>query len=1053
MRMFLLTLLTLAVAGSALAQPFENSSVVGLVQDRIVITVKEDVAMNLDKAAGAVKVGVPGLDALSSRFAVKDMEQLHKGQTGNLKNKAAASYFERVWAVDFDPRHDLQEVKKAYESLAEVEEAKVVPICKMYDSYLPNDVVSSQWYLRNMTPGGADVRAVGAWGHSLGDSNVIVAVLDSGVDWHHPDLGGTHPDKVNGAVWTNWTEYYGSPGVDDDHNGKVDDIRGWDFVNVPFDGYPDEDVANPDNDPMDYESHGTNCAGIIAAITNNGTGIAGTAPGCKIMAVRVGWLPDGDTTGVVRMDFAASGMLYAVNNGARIINCSWGSAEYLANYVTLVQNEGGLIVTAAGNDNSSDAPYLGTRSGVMAVAASDDSDLRASFSNFGTWIEITAPGVGMYTTNYNHVSGTSGYASVSGTSFASPQTAGAAALVWSANPTWTYTQVANQLMNTADDLDAKNPAYAGLLGAGRVNLTKALDDGNHQYPDEFPTLYDALNSASPGDVVQVRADAAVTGPMEVIGGKDLTILGGYDATYTTRDPVNNKTVVTGTAVAPCMRTTAGDMTPATVIDGFHFTGGGGTQFSSIPYSGRFGGGVILSHASPTLRNIEVSGCSVGALSTLGCGGGIMLYDSDAVLENVHIHGNTAVYGAGLYAYQSNATMTDCVIEDNTPLNDNLTYTSRGGGVYGVDSDLTMVNCTVSGHVNVDAGGGMYMTQNTGSTSLQMDGGAIQGNTSKNGGAGLFMNAGSADLNRLHILDNVPTPTAGFMFGGGFNFSNTSVAMDSVVCQGNQAIAGAGGNFDACTSVTLTSNLFSGNTATYSGGAMYIAGSTVSLTGNTLAQNFGAGGGAGINSTASNLSLSGNIIAFNTGGTGLANGLAVSAEPTLFTCNDVYGNDGTDLGGMVDPTGTNGNISVDPEFCGTGDDPFNLKTTSPCLPANSGGCDLIGALTSGCGVSPVPDPGNQEVPATFVVDKPFPNPFNPRVTIRFALPEAAPTSVVIYDLAGRKVRTVVDDVLPAQVHEVSWSGNDETGRKVAAGVYFYMVTSGEHRSVGRMALVK
>jgi flagellar hook assembly protein FlgD len=101
---------------------------------------------------------------------------------------------------------------------------------------------------------------------------------------------------------------------------------------------------------------------------------------------------------------------------------------------------------------------------------------------------------------------------------------------------------------------------------------------------------------------------------------------------------------------------------------------------------------------------------------------------------------------------------------------------------------------------------------------------------------------------------------------------------------------------------------------------------------------------------------------------------------------------------------------------------------------------------------VPEDGNG-VPTAFRVEQNFPNPFNPRTTIRFSLPTAGRTSVAVYDVAGRRVRTVLNEVLPAKVHEVSWTGDDDQGRQVAAGVYFYMVTSGDHRSVGRMALVK
>ena len=388
MKKLSLAVLVLLVLGSvsAWAGPYENSSVIGQVPDRVVITVKAGTPMALDKAAGPVKVGVASIDGLSARFSVTDMEQMYKGMTSNFKAKASRDYFDRVWAVDFPAHLDIHEVKAAYEALPEVEEVRLVDICKLYDAYLPDDVASSQYYLRNMSPGGASIRAVGAWNQSLGDSNIVVAVIDSGVDWHHPDLGGSHPDKVNGAIWTNWTEYYGTAGVDDDSNGKIDDIRGWDFVNVSASsGWPDEDVTTADNDPMDYGGHGTNCSGCVAAITNNGLGIAGTAPGCKIMAIRAGYLPNGETQGIVRMDFVSAGMLYAANNGANIINCSWGSSSYLAMAVNACLSEGLLVITAAGNDNSdTEISYLSSYPGVLAVAATDANDVRASFSNFAS---------------------------------------------------------------------------------------------------------------------------------------------------------------------------------------------------------------------------------------------------------------------------------------------------------------------------------------------------------------------------------------------------------------------------------------------------------------------------------------------------------------------------------------------------------------------------------------------------------------------------------------------------------------------------------------------
>ena len=238
------------------------------------------------------------LDALAAKHQITGIEPLYADMAPAFADPAIREQLVRVFAIDFPPAKSLSAVVADYAAAAGVEKAQAVDICKQYDAFLPNDLADAQYYLRNVTLGGKDIRALGGWAEARGDSNVIVAIVDSGVDWRHPDLGGTGPDYARGAVWTNWPEYHGTAGVDDDGNGKIDDIRGWDFVNVAAgEGWPDEDVADADNDPMDYESHGTMCAGCVAPLTNNGIGIAATAPGCKVMAVRVGWLPNGETAG------------------------------------------------------------------------------------------------------------------------------------------------------------------------------------------------------------------------------------------------------------------------------------------------------------------------------------------------------------------------------------------------------------------------------------------------------------------------------------------------------------------------------------------------------------------------------------------------------------------------------------------------------------------------------------------------------------------------------------------------------------------------------------
>ncbi len=1044
-------------AVTAGAQPYENSSVVGQVPDRVMVTVKPGVKMALSKSAGTPQVGVAAMDALARKFEVHSMEAFYAGLTNNL-DKASQNYFDRVWAVDFPAHLDIKEVKAAYENLPEVEEVRLVDICKMYDTYLPNDPgLDAQWYLRNEGFGG-DVRALGAWSESLGDSNVVICILDSGMDWHHPDLGGTHPDKVNGAVWTNWDEYYGTPGIDDDSNGKIDDIRGWDFVNMPASsGWPDEDMTTADNDPMDYGSHGTQCGGMAAGITNNGIGIAGVAPGCKLMAVRCGYLPNGSNQGVVRMDYVSAGILYASANDADIINCSWGSSSFIGMAVQSALNAGVLIITAAGNDDTDGdvnlgvPSYLSTYPGVVSVASTGPSDAKSSFSNYGSWVEISAPGSSIYTTTYVASTGAHTYSSVSGTSFASPITCGAAALILSANPGYSAGQLRGALAASADNIDAANPGYIGQLGVGRVNLLRALGDNVHRFPQEFPTLYDALNSAASGDTIAVAGNEILAGPV-TIPGKGLKVFGGYSADFTSRDAVGNRTQITGLANNHVLKF-LGTVDNTTEVDGFMITGGGGINFSGIPYSAEYGGGVMLNGASPTLRNMEITGNMVGNSSDLGCGGGIMMTNSTAILENVHIHDNTGLYGAGLFAYESSPTLINCVVENNPSINDNLTYNPSGGGIHALDSTLSLTDCTVRGHVDQVNGGGIYLAGYNTSSSLDMVGGEVSGNSAKDNGGGLYINGGALSVSRVLFDANTKTVTSTFQHGGGIYATAADVALDSLTCTNNQGMIGGAIELTGNTSAAVTNSVFANNIGQFWGGGLaYDNNAAGSISGNTITGNSATTGGAGIYLANASPSVTNNISAFNTGGATYGNGMALTSAPSVLSCNNVFGNDNADYSGQADPTGTSGNISADPLFCNIGTANFGIGTASPCAAANSGGCGIIGAFAAGCGESAVPGEGTG-VPLVFRVEQNYPNPFNPKTTIQFALPSAGRTQVDVFDVAGHHVRTLLDEDLEADTHQVSWTGDDDSGRTVSAGVYFYMVTSGDQRSVGRMALIK
>jgi cysteine-rich repeat protein len=367
------------------------------------------------------------------------------------------------YVIEIDGDIDPAEVSRLWKADSHVEAAYPDYLMKtsVFPATPPDDTYYAdlQWALENTGQDmsgfpdgkagapGADMRAAEAWPESLGDG-IIVAVNDSGVDYNHVDLAG--------QFWENPGETLN--GIDDDGNGLIDDVMGWDF-------------GDGDNDPMDFEGHGTHGAGIIAAVANNSEGISGVAPGARIMMVK-GFSDDG--TGF-SSDLAA-GMVYAAENGADVINNSWGcqdpcpSDPVMEDAVRTAHGLGAVVVFAAGNNdddvenwspNQMDEPIV--------VAGSDNTDERYTESNFGSTVDVTAPAVLIASTDV--ACGADDYCMRTGTSMAAPHVSGAAALIlsWHAGENLTNAQVEALIKRTADDVGIVNQ------GTGRLNAAQALD--------------------------------------------------------------------------------------------------------------------------------------------------------------------------------------------------------------------------------------------------------------------------------------------------------------------------------------------------------------------------------------------------------------------------------------------------------------------------------------------------------------------------------------------------------------------------------------------------
>lgn len=331
----------------------------------------------------------------------------------------------------------------------------------------PNDPQYGSLY------GMTKISAPAAWDISTGSTNSVVAIIDTGIDYNHPDLVDN--------IATNSREIP-SNGVDDDGNGYIDDYYGYDFV-------------SNDSNPMDDHFHGTHCAGTVGAKGNNGKGVAGVSWTVKLMPVKVL-----DAYGSGTLASVASGMNYAVKRGVKILSMSLGTTSYsstLENAVINARNSGALVIAAAGNsavdtDVYPHYPSSYSQDNVISVAASTSSDSFAYFSNYGaTSVDLAAPGDSILST---YLGGQ--YAYASGTSMATPHVAGMAALILAVNPSLSYSSVKSILLQTVDPISSMS---GKLVSGGRANIYKAvLRAQNGQTPTPAPTTTPApTNTPAP----------------------------------------------------------------------------------------------------------------------------------------------------------------------------------------------------------------------------------------------------------------------------------------------------------------------------------------------------------------------------------------------------------------------------------------------------------------------------------------------------------------------------------------------------------------------------
>jgi serine protease len=343
-----------------------------------------------------------------------------------------------IYEAEFNPEIPVEKLLNNLLATGKLQYAE--PVYKMHLLFYPNDPdTASQYYL-------SIIHAYDAWDVAQGDSNFVVGVTDTGTDLDHPDLAAgiayNYADPVNG--------------VDDDADGYVDNFMGW-------------DLGQNDNDPSIDIVHGSFVCGLAGAVTNNGTGIAAAGFKSRFLPIKI------SNNGVLTV--AYDGIVYAADHNCTVINCSWGSfgggqfGQDIIDYATI--NKNCLVVAASGNSNS-EAPFFpASYNNVLSVTGTNNTDTKWVNSSYGAFVDVSAPGEGIYSTIFDN-----GYSFSSGTSFASPIVAGAAALVRTQFAFYTPGQIAEQLRATSDDIYsiAGNIPYLYKLGKGRINMYRALTE-------------------------------------------------------------------------------------------------------------------------------------------------------------------------------------------------------------------------------------------------------------------------------------------------------------------------------------------------------------------------------------------------------------------------------------------------------------------------------------------------------------------------------------------------------------------------------------------------
>jgi serine protease len=1043
--------------------------------DRFIVTVATGVpSLEINKIqAGKAIAGVTSIDYLCVQQNVTQIEHWYPGI---IRNPILAELINRMYIFHLAPGTNVLTARDAFRTSPDIETADTYDIPKL--CYFPNDPQRSlQWHLTK-------IQAYEAWDIFRGDTTRagIVSIIDTGVYYRHPDLAGNiwiNPyEDINGdGQFTNDD----INGIDDDGNGYVDDVVGWDF-------------ARNDNDPQEEGAiHGTHVAGCASEDTDNNRNGAGIGFHVRIMPVKGA---RHDTLTAVYQGFA-----YAADNGAHVINCSWGSPtpnQAYQNLINSIWNAGLVIVASAGNNANSQFFYPASYANVLSVVATTSTDRKASFSSYGTWCDVSAPGQGIYSTW-----STGSFASMDGTSMSSPITAGLAGLIKAFHPSWTNQDIVDDIINSTDNIDDLNPSYRGQLGSGRINAFSALGAGS------FPLI--VLDSSR----VTITND---DGDGLVNPGESFDLVLNLSSIWADANNVN-----------ATVRGTGFNISDSTASFG-NMPNGSHSNNSSDPFRLTAHGNLVPGdqpvfvhitadpdYVSEDTVMVNISLYQIGFPKDIP--GNIesspIIYDFDndganelifgADDRNIYVLEADGSNSPGWPQAVNNDPITGPAIGDidHDGVNE-IVAISKAGQISAWHANGTMVT-----GFPVDKGGLFY------SGPLLAD---------LNGDQRLEIIAGSFTDSRVYVIEpdgsdlsGWPTAPLNMWYGSpsagdideddldeivyaGFdsllhvwNANGTEVNGFPTHLDGQVRTAPAIGdvNHDSHLEIAVT---------VYSTGDLYLIdhtghvmsgfpvhispalGSTPSLVDingdGSLEILLGSSDGSfcAINTSGQEISGFPIPIAGSAFGTPVVGDITGDGQPDIvigtFTGN-LYGFDRTGatlnnfpiMGSPSRPiSGTvaigdldrDGRMEIVVPIKAVGSNlvvyDYRVQASTRYLRWPNFGRDPFRMNNSETPLAVEVD-HDVSMPTTFSLAQNYPNPFNNSTTISFSLSHEGQASLTIYDLLGRRIRQMQAGNLSAGEHQFTWNGTDESGASVTSGVYFYRLESSDGVMTRRMVLLK